>query len=83
MKQVIPLWTPKTTPIEASTTPPSMVGAIVVDYTMPIINTKIINKYILDILTEGGVGVNILTNTLRKHLGLPKPKSCHLQHQDG
>lgn len=74
MRQAVPSWTPKTTPTQASTTPTNMVGAIAVDYTMPVITIKITNKYISNVLIDRGAHVHILTDTLTKHLGFPKPK---------
>jgi hypothetical protein len=54
--------------------PPFDVGSIVIDLHMVVIHVHMGKNIIEDVLLDGGLGVNIITEYLRKKIKLPIPK---------
>jgi hypothetical protein len=58
--------------------PPSNVGSIIINPQMAIISMHIGKNIVEDVLLDGGSGVNIITEDLRKNIGITYPKTCTL-----
>ena len=52
----------------------SISAAIAVDRQMPVVQITIEKTLVDNVLLDGGSGVNLMSNNLRKQLGLPQPK---------
>ncbi len=53
------------------------------DEVMPVVQISIGNCEIMDVLLDGGFGVNIISKHLRRKLGLKKPQSTPFYGKDG
>ena len=63
-------------PAQSPTNPTtiSISAAVAVDRQMPVVQIAIGKTFVDNVLLDGGSGVNLMSNNLRKQLGLPQPK---------
>jgi hypothetical protein len=65
--------------------PPSDVGSLTIDPHMAIISVHVGKNIVEDVLLDGGLGVNNITEDLKKKLGLPilkpTPYTFKMVHQ--
>ncbi len=52
----------------------AVVASVAIDHQMVMIQVQVRKKFVEDVLLDGGSRVNIITEKLRKQLGLSKPK---------